>query len=349
MEKVCLISFSDNADHQNVIYSMFNELTKVMDAYTIGIVKPKSSIAPHTKRNFYFRCPERPGINKGTFRFKVLFEIVKTVRKEKITCLYFESQHLWNALVMLMCHKCKKIVAVHDVVPHDGNRAMFLSNYVTCHMANQIVLRNKKYLYTLCEKYHLSIKKIKCIELWRYWPAETKVRYTGIFLCFGRIRKYKGFDLLLNIIRISPNIKFLIVGDPDSESQGIVDKIKEYPNTTVVDREVTDREMESFFAMADWVILPYSAATQSGVIVDAYKYSRPIISFSVGAISEQVKNGVTGFLIKQGDVVKFSNVLKRVSELSRSDIDKLSHSAYEFGRKKYSAEEAAKKLIKLFR
>ena len=188
-KKVCLISLSDNADNQNVIYSMFLAIKDKIDVYTIGINNPKSNIAPHTDHNFYFDCPNRPGINKNTFRFNVLLEIVNTIKKLKIQYLYFESQHLWNALIMALCPNCKKIVAVHDVIPHDGDKGMTMSNFVTCQMSDHVVLRNKKYYDELMKRYHVPREKITQIDVWRYWPSEKKCNHTGIFLCFGRIRK----------------------------------------------------------------------------------------------------------------------------------------------------------------
>ena len=51
-KKICLITFSNNADHQNTVYSMFNALYPEHEVYTIGIINPKTNIAPHTKNNY---------------------------------------------------------------------------------------------------------------------------------------------------------------------------------------------------------------------------------------------------------------------------------------------------------
>lgn len=346
-KRICLITFSNNADHQNVVYSMFDALKDRANVFTIGIKNPKSYIAPQTNKNFYVDCPERPGITKSTFNFKELRKIAKIIKQNRIDVIYFESQHIWNAMLMAMCPKCKKVVVVHDVIPHDGNKAMTLSNYVTCHMAHHVVLRNKLYKETLKKKYHISDKKITCIDLWRYWPKEKKPNHSGVFLCFGRIRKYKGFDLLEKILELTPDAKFQIVGEPDEESIEIVNTIKSYKNVEVIDEEVSDSEMEEYFYNADWLILPYSTATQSGVIVDAYKFSKPVISFNVGAISEQVQNEATGFLIEKGNVKAFSDKLKEVMSLSNDELNQFSHNAYMFGFEKYSAESSTGNFISM--
>ena len=81
---------------------MYYALEDKCDVYTIGIVNPKSAIAPKGEKNYYFACPERPGIGKGTFRFSELNKIVKTIKDNGIEYIYFESLHVWNILVMLL-------------------------------------------------------------------------------------------------------------------------------------------------------------------------------------------------------------------------------------------------------
>lgn len=346
-KKICLITFSNNADHQNTVYSMFNALRPNHNVYTIGIINPKTNIAPHTKNNFYVNCPDRPGIEKGTFNFKVLFEIKKIIDRNKIDVIYFESQHIWNMFVMLLCPFKRKVVAVHDVIPHDGNKAMTLANYVTCHLSNGVILRNHMFKKTLSEKYKLKPEKIACFELWREYPEKTEPSYSNTFLYFGRIRKYKGFDLFAKIIEKTPNIKYRIVGEADKESKYLVDYVRNFRNVSLVEYEVSDSQMIEEFKSADWVVLPYSNATQSGVITDACRYARPVISFNVGAIKEQVENGKTGFLINAGDVDKFAEKINEVNAFSKDELKKFSDNAYSFGYKKYAADYFADKFFEL--
>lgn len=275
--KLCLITFSNNADHQNVVYSMYKALKGKVDVYTIGIVNPKSDSACFEEHNIYCNCPKRPGIEKGTFRLNVLWSLARKIKKEGITHLYFESQHLWNAALMALCPKCKKIVAVHDVIPHDGNRAMDLSNFITCQMADHIILRNKMFRETLSHRCKVPIEKITCQELWREFPAYIEPQYSKTFLYFGRIRRYKGFDKLVQIVKNTPKVSYRIIGEPDEESKPLVEQLKECPNAVVIDREVSDTKMVQEMESADWLVLPYTEATQSGVIVDAYLDRKSVV------------------------------------------------------------------------
>lgn len=346
-KKICLITFSNNADHQNTIYSMFRALYPNNDVYTIGISNPKSNIAPHTKNNFYINCPKRPGFEKDSFNLVALKKIKKFIDDNKIDLLYFESQHLWNMFVMILCKRIKKVVVVHDVIPHDENKMVFLSNFITCHQADHIILRNSKYKERLAKDYRLNIDKITSFELWRDYPAPKELTYSKTFLCFGRIRNYKGFDLLAKIIEKTPSIKYRIVGEADEESKYLIDYIKDFKNVSLCNREVSDTEMIEEFRKADWVILPYRSATQSGVIIDAYKFARPVISFNVGAIKEQIEDGKTGFLVEPENIDNFAIKIKEVNKYSEEKLKNFSNSAYNYGYNNYSADMAAEDFHKL--
>ena len=341
MEKICLITFSNNADHQNVIYSMFEALAKKADVYTIGIANPKSSIAPHTEKNYYFDCPERPGIEAKTFRIDTVRKMAKLIRDRHIRYLYFESLHVWNILLMLMCPQCVRIEAVHDVVPHDMSKTVVMCTRLACAVADHAVLRNEKYRQLLSDEYALPLSKITCFAPWRSFPAEQSSTHSGKFLCFGRIRKYKGLDKLEEIIKQTPTVSYQIVGEPDAESRAIVEALKRYQNVEMVDREVSDQQMIACFHEADWIVLPYASATQSGVIADAYRLSRPVIAFDVGAIGEQIENGVTGFLIEAGNVGAFAAAVKKAAEMSPIETEQFSRNAYRKGYGKYAAAAVA--------
>lgn len=345
MTKICLITFSNNADHQNVIYSMYDALKEKADIYTVGITNPKSHIAPHTKKNFYFDCPGRPGIEIKTMRIDILWKIAKTIKENHIQYLYFESLHVWNILLMWMCPKCIRVEAVHDVVPHDLSKTVVLCTKLACKVADHVILRNEKYKMLLSKEYNIPLNKITCFAPWRYFPKEDKCAHTGVFLSFGRIRKYKGLDKMEEIIQATPEIQYQIVGEPDEESRPTVNALRQYGNVEIIDREVTDLQMIEFFHNADWIVLPYTSATQSGVITDSYRLSRPVIAFNVGAIREQIKDGETGFLVEAGNGKAFTDAIKKAKKMDRSETERFCHNAYSLGYNMFAAAAVADRFL----
>lgn len=94
------------------------------------------------------------------------------------------------------------------------------------------------------------------------------------------------------------------------------------------------------------VVLPYTSATQSEVIADSYRLSRPVIAFNIGAISEQIEDGVTGFLIEAGNSVKFAEAVRRAATMDREETLRFSANAYRKGYNMYAAEAVSDKFVK---
>lgn len=352
MKKVLLVTFSDNADHQDTLFGMYEEMRNRSDwdAYLLCIKTPKVELQ-QSDHTWLVDCPERPGVTKKTFNLPLLLSIIHRIRREHFDTIYFESLHTWNLPIMMMSGKAKTYQVIHEVIPHEGDsqvKMVDLMNKAVVKFADTIVLRNKTYIQDMINRYGISAERVKYLELWRRYPAYTTPVHSGRVLFFGRINPYKGADNLLEIVRRCPNIQFDVVGRVDSQMQGIVDQLAKEKNVKLNDDYVTDAEMREAFINCDWVIVPYNSASQSGIIIDAYKYSRPVVAFAVGAIPEQVDDGKSGYLVKAGDNQKFAAMLKEVMKLSTEQYDAMSRDAYQYGRKKYATGGAMNRFMKLF-
>lgn len=295
-------------------------------------------------------CPERPGVTKKTFNLPLLVSIIHRIRKEHFDAIYFENLHTWNLPIMIMSGKAKTYQVIHEVIPHEGDsqvKMVDLMNKAVVKFADTIVLRNKTYIQDMIDRYGISADRVKYLELWRRYPAYTTPVHSGRVLFFGRINPYKGADNLLEIVRLCPDIRFDVVGRVDSQMQGIVDQLAKEKNVKLNNDYVTDAEMRAAFINCDWAIVPYNSASQSGIIIDAYKYSRPVIAFEVGAIPEQVDDGKSGYLVKAGDNQKFAAKLKEAMHLSTEQYDAMSRDAYQYGSKKYATSGAVERFVEL--
>jgi glycosyltransferase involved in cell wall biosynthesis len=81
---------------------------------------------------------------------------------------------------------------------------------------------------------------------------------------------------------------------------------------TVYDEYVPDEKRAQLFRQASVVVLPYTEATQSGVIPVAYSFSKPVVATAVGGIPSQVENGVTGYLVPPRDEKALAGAIVRL-------------------------------------
>lgn len=347
--KILLVSFSDNSDHQDTIFGLYEELKSKNNVFLLAIKEPKVPLEK-SQHTWLVNCPKRPGITKRTFDLKLLFSIIYKIRKEKIDIIYFESLHIWNIPIMLFAGNVKIYHVIHEVIPHLGDKQtkmVSVMNKIIAKLSNFIVLRNKTFIKDLIEQYGVQRNRIIYLELWRRYPQYTAPHYTKKMLFFGRINPYKGAENLLQIAKLCPNIKFEVIGKVDTRMEIIVEKIKRCDNVSVELGYVSDQRMREAFIDNDWLIVPYNSASQSGIIIDAYKYSRPVVAFAVGAIPEQVIDGVSGYLIEKGNNKAFAEKLQYIMSLSQAQYEELSKNAYIYGTKKYSSKGGAERFLKM--
>ncbi len=88
-------------------------------------------------------------------------------------------------------------------------------------------------------------------------------------------------------------------------------------------------------------------SSQSGIIIDAYKYSRPVIAFAVGAIPEEIDDGRSGYLVEAGNNEKFAEKLKEAIKLSTDEYGVMSKHSYQYGCKKYATRGAVERFVRL--
>ncbi|WP_159639317.1 glycosyltransferase family 4 protein [Erysipelothrix anatis] len=357
--KVAMISISDNYDHQNTLYSMYDQFTNDENYICIGLNNPKFKISNEVKKSpryYSVKGPLRPGVTKGTFNIFDLNKILRILKKEKIKCVYFESTHVWN-LPIILYSKMKKIEvyhALHDVIPHDGDSQSYFVKKLQemiIKLSDMILVRSEVSVPIFKELNPKYSEKCRYLPLWREWNDLTIISESNpnpYLLFFGRLNKYKGLDDLIKIIEMLPDIKFKVVGRASNEVVSEIEALRSFRNVEMDLEYVSDEAMESYFRKANAVILPYQSATQSGVIIDAYNCGTPVIAYDVGAISSQIKHGSTGFLSKPNDVKAMADYSQEMMRLSDKEIFDFRERAFLFGEEQYSSKSKKDQFEKMF-
>ena len=67
-------------------------------------------------------------------------------------------------------------------------------------------------------------------------------------------------------------------------------------------RFIPDDEMVALIKNCAFMVCPYTDATQSGVIMSAFAFNKPVIATDVGGLPEMVKDRHYGLIIKEKDV-----------------------------------------------
>ncbi len=150
-------------------------------------------------------------------------------------------------------------------------------------------------------------------------------------LFFGNIAPYKGLEYLIAALtelfkkEKDQSYGLLIAGNP----KGTADYWNEIRKTIVCsgigDRViekiecVPDETTELYFKAADVLILPYAHTfqSQSGVLYLGYSFGLPSIAADVGDLKEDIIEGKSGFLFKQGDS---SDLASKIDKYFKSEL-----------------------------
>ena len=172
-----------------------------------------------------------------------------------------------------------------------------------------------------------------------------------VLLFFGFIRKYKGLDILLNVMKLlkrdssTQNIKLLIAGefyeDEKNYRELLNDSLIKH-NLIVHTQFITDSMVKYFLCAADCVVQPYRNATQSGVTPLAYHFEIPMIVTNVGGLPSLVPDRKVG-LVAEPNAESIAEKIKEYFAIGEEFF--LTHLREE--KKKYSWNNMLKAIVDL--
>jgi glycosyltransferase involved in cell wall biosynthesis len=144
-------------------------------------------------------------------------------------------------------------------------------------------------------------------SLQEFSDSQNTTRSGNTILFFGKVRKYKGLDVLLSAVpkvlsKIECNL--LVVGefyDSIARYQRLIRELNIENHVQIDNRYVPNEEVPEIFERADVLVLPYLSATQSAVARIALSNKLPVIASRTGGLSEAIIENVNGLLFQPGD------------------------------------------------
>jgi glycosyltransferase involved in cell wall biosynthesis len=219
------------------------------------------------------------------------------------------------------------IFSVHDPEPHSGEQEWrtSLAYWLSFHAAARYIVHNRAQLARFRARFRLPPHVVDVVHLGAYdiaraWQAERAAPATAdrpMVLFFGRLSPYKGLEVLLqaapHVAERVAGVRFVVAGRPIPGYQ--VPPLPDLPNGGRIDlleQYIPSAEVGALFASASVVACPYVDATQSGVVLTAYAFERPVVATTVGGLPEYVRHDETGLLVPPGDPMALAEALVRL-------------------------------------
>lgn len=254
-------------------------------------------------------------------------KIKKACKELDVRCVYVPMIQPLTMVINRLFKMKKRIITLHDPIPHKGvHKCLIYLCTKAAKQADDLIVLSKRFTKYTSDYYGISIDHVHVIPLGIFdnykaiYKKENKHIYDKDkinFLFFGRIEPYKGLEILAEAYqKLSnefENVSLTIVGNGDfSPYENVYYGLK---NITIINRWIRDEEVYGFFEDSEVItVVPYTEATQSGVIPVAMTCESYVICSNAGGLAEQVEDGVTGCLIKPDNSEALYLAMKHVVE-----------------------------------
>ena len=169
-------------------------------------------------------------------------------------------------------------------------------------------------------------------------PRSAPRRRPVRFLFVGRDEPRKGLFLLLDAIGSVGGAELDVVGVANKEGSA---RIRYHGS--VIDPTVVQR----FYAEADYLVVPSYAEGMPTVVLEAFAAALPVIATDVGATSDMVQTGTTGFLVPRNDPRALIAALQAAIRLDDASYAALSRACAAAASSRFSAGTARERLLSL--
>lgn len=134
-----------------------------------------------------------------------------------------------------------------------------------------------------------------------------------VLLCFGFIRKNRGYEYLMDALERTEGISLVIAGrieDKDVHRE-IVRRADGNPGVRIFTGWIPDDDVQLYFNACDVVVLPYTEITTSGVLPLAYSFGKPVITTSIGGMNNMVTRK-TGRVVPPKDSARLAEAIRGI-------------------------------------
>jgi glycosyltransferase involved in cell wall biosynthesis len=215
---------------------------------------------------------------------------------------------------LLLGNRKKSAVVVHDPLPHsgdDGIRVRLKRRFLPL-VCKRFILLNKRQADDFCNAYNVAPGRVAVSSLGPY-DCYASLRsgraVDGKYVLFwGRLEKYKGIDYAIKAFTLIrerfPELRLVIAGaGPVCFDSGAVDSDD---RIVFIHRYLSNQEVADYASQCQFVVCPYTDATQSGVIQTAFAMGAPVVATDVGNFSDVIVSGYNGIIVPPSDSVALS-------------------------------------------
>jgi glycosyltransferase involved in cell wall biosynthesis len=244
------------------------------------------------------------------------------IRERRVAAVVDLMPHVWSPMLVGAIQRAgaRYVAVAHDLMPHPGDGTALAARW------SETTIARADHVLTLSDAVTrraldagIPRDRVTCLfhPTFAFAPPRRRRLVQGqslraLFL--GRIMPYKGLDLLAEAVtslRASGvAIELMVHGEGDlSAVRPVLDAV----GADIVNRWLQDDEVAVALERADVLVLSHVEASQSGLVAAAHGAGLPVVATPVGALPEQIRDGVDGLLADAPTAAALEHALGRLA------------------------------------
>lgn len=277
------------------------------------------------------RAPRRLQLGvKGIDHIASMEGLRRRLRQDPVDVIHFHwlpLPALDDRLLARFAGLAPLVMTVHDTAPSNGDPAAAVRQrgFYTClRRFHGVIVHTEQGRARVLERgidpHRVALLPHGLLDALPPAQAPDPMRGELTFVLFGKIKPYKGIDLMIEAFaRLPPALRaqarLRVVGKPympvqplqqQAERLGVGDRL------TIEPRFVEDSEIAGLFGRSAVAIFPYREIEASGVLSLALVNARPVIATRVGNFAESIEDGRQGLLVGIEDVAALAEAMGRM-------------------------------------
>ncbi len=239
--------------------------------------------------------------------------LVRQVLKGDPDIVHFTNENIWlTGLAPLLSRRL--VWTLHDPQPHSGDSLRKKISMRMLAKFSKKIFVHYRFNFEMAQQTGIDPSKLVVIPHGDYNFYEkykrSDIKPRRMILFWGRIRPYKGVETLIDSATLLPeDVEIVIAG----EGAGIYEsRVKDDSRIKLLDRFLDEKEISQLCQECSLVVTPYIDASQSGIVPVAYAFSKPVVATNVGALPEQVEDGVTGLLVPPSSPDRLAEAMVKI-------------------------------------